>query len=305
MISEEYRAQVDLLLTVLPHIEREEIFALHGGTAINLFVLDMPRLSVDIDLTYLPIEDNRDAALRNISSALNRIEERLRKSIRGISVTRVPDGQDVKLNCQTARATVKVEVNTVIRGTLFPVQEMTVSEVVQNEFGKFAAMRMVAQPQLYGGKICAALDRQHPRDLFDVHLLMDRKAITEEIKQGFMISLLSHARPMHELLRPNFLDNRKSFDAQFAGMSEVEFAYEQYEATREGLVKAIHDGFADADKKFLLSFMQGEPEWDLFPLKDLKLLPAVRWKMQNIQELKGKNLKKHGEMVRALEGVLG
>jgi len=66
MIAPQYRAQVDLLLQTIPFIAEENIFALHGGTAINLFVRDMPRLSVDIDLTYLPI-DNRKKALSNIS----------------------------------------------------------------------------------------------------------------------------------------------------------------------------------------------------------------------------------------------
>lgn len=56
MISEPYRAQMDLLLQVLPLVAKEESFALKGGTAINLFVRDMPRLSVDIDLTWLPFD---------------------------------------------------------------------------------------------------------------------------------------------------------------------------------------------------------------------------------------------------------
>jgi predicted nucleotidyltransferase component of viral defense system len=69
MIKKEYKAQVDLLLQVLPYVAKEKIFALKGGTAINLFVRDMPRLSVDIDLTYLPF-DNRKDALKNIQDGL-------------------------------------------------------------------------------------------------------------------------------------------------------------------------------------------------------------------------------------------
>ena len=105
MISETYRAQADLLLTILPHVEREEIFALHGGTAINFFVLDMPRVSVDIDLTYLPIEDNRKVAQNNISEALDRIGKRLKNSIPKISVTRIPEGagNDLKMNSRNLR----------------------------------------------------------------------------------------------------------------------------------------------------------------------------------------------------------
>ena len=69
-----YIDQVRLLIDVLPHIAKENVFALKGGTAINLFYRDMPRLSVDIDLTYLPVED-RNASLRHIDEALDRIME--------------------------------------------------------------------------------------------------------------------------------------------------------------------------------------------------------------------------------------
>lgn len=61
--------QVALLVRVLPWVATEKCLALKGGTAINLFVRDMPRLSVDIDLAYLPIEP-REASLQHISAAL-------------------------------------------------------------------------------------------------------------------------------------------------------------------------------------------------------------------------------------------
>ena len=71
--DEAYRAQVRLLLDVLPIIAEEKDLALKGAAAINLFVRNLPRLSVDIDLTYLPM-DGRDAAIANISAALLRIK---------------------------------------------------------------------------------------------------------------------------------------------------------------------------------------------------------------------------------------
>jgi hypothetical protein len=71
-----YKKQVSLLLNVLPEVAKEKDFALHGGTAINLFVRDMPRLSVDIDLTYLPV-DERTTSLTTIAEALRRIQMNL------------------------------------------------------------------------------------------------------------------------------------------------------------------------------------------------------------------------------------
>ena len=62
--------QAELLLRVLPFVNEEKIFALKGGTAINFFFRDLPRLSIDIDLTYLPIND-RETALTDIEKALH------------------------------------------------------------------------------------------------------------------------------------------------------------------------------------------------------------------------------------------
>jgi predicted nucleotidyltransferase component of viral defense system len=298
-----YKAQVDLLLSILPHVAKEESLALTGGTAINLFVRDMPRLSVDIDLTYVRWEDGRATASQNISGALDRIEERIKASIAGISITRIPpgQGQDVKLNCQTPSAHIKIEVNTTIRGILFPVRMMQVTQSVQNEFKKFAAINLLSHAELFGGKICAALDRQHPRDLFDVHLLLKNEGFTNEVKLGLIIFMLSHARPIHELLSPHFLDQHSAFENQFAGMTAASFSYEFFEEVRMQLLEEVRKSLTDDDRKFLLSFKKGEPIWELLPLVNLKNLPAVQWKLINIQNLKRTNPDKHLAMERALE----
>ena len=81
-----YFEQALLMLRVIPHVSSEECFALKGGTAINLFLRDMPRLSVDIDLAYLPVADERDKALANISSALMRIGAAIRKAMPGVKI---------------------------------------------------------------------------------------------------------------------------------------------------------------------------------------------------------------------------
>lgn len=168
MIEQHYKDQVHLLLQTLPYVAKEKSLALKGGTAINLFENAMPRLSVDIDLTYLPFED-RETALRNISECLGRIKQDLEETIKGISVTPAKrEGENAKINLQTANAQIKIEVNTVKRGHAFPTRYMEINEIVEEEFGKFAAIDVVSQAELYGGKNCAALDRQHPRDLFDV-----------------------------------------------------------------------------------------------------------------------------------------
>ncbi len=305
MILPIYRAQVDLLLQVLPYVAKEEIFALKGGTAINLFVRDMPRLSVDLDLTYLPI-DSRDEALKNIQTGLGRIKADMEKNIEGIKIHTVPlsGGTDVKLNCQRKAAQIKIEVNTVTRGNVFPTKLMQLVDLVQDEFNKFAAINAVSMAELYGGKICAAVDRQHPRDIFDVKLLFDNEGFSDEIWDGFKLGLISHYKPISELLSPILKNQKSAFDNQFEGMATIEFSYEDYLETRSLLIETIKNRLTENDKKFLLSFETGEPQWDLFPYTVLKELPAIKWKLLNIQKLKNTNLDKHSQMIEMLKNTL-
>jgi len=304
MIDPKYRAQVELLLQTIPYVAKEKIFALKGGTAINMFIRGLPRLSVDIDLTYIPIND-RETALSDISEGLGRIKADLEKSIPGISVTAVSrEGEDAKINCQLQKAQIKIEVNTTTRGTINDPELLKVNKKVQESFGRFAAINVVSMAELYGGKICAALDRQHPRDLFDVKLLLENEGLTEEIKTGFLVALISHMRPINELLNPKFIDQRNAFETQFSGMSDVLFSYEEFEKTREELVSDIKAKLTIEDRVFLVSFKEADPIWEYFNVKNASELPAVRWKFQNIERLKRENPKKHAGLVNTLYRVL-
>src|SRR5262249_51339199 len=158
-----------LLVRTIPLVAQETCFALKGGTAINLFVRDMPRLSVDIDLTYLPIND-RAASLKEIDAAMRRIAGAIGGSIRGARVRPATLHGENRINKLIVRADdvqIKVEVTPVLRGCVYEPSVRFVSESVEDRFG-FAEIQVVSFPDLYAGKIVAALDRQHPRDLFDV-----------------------------------------------------------------------------------------------------------------------------------------
>ena len=305
MITQAYKAQVDLLLQVLPYIAKEEIFALKGGTAINLFVRDMPRLSVDVDLTYLPI-NSREEALSDIQKGLGRIKVDLENNVRGLKIHTVPlrAGTDVKLNCQGQGAQIKIEVNTITRGNVFPTELMQVVDSVQDEFNKFAAINVVSLAELYGGKICASIDRQHPRDLFDVKLLFENEGFNNEIWEGFKVGLISHYKPINELLSPVLKNQKSAFKNQFAGMTSIGFSYDDYESTRDTLIRTITQRLTDDDKKFLISFEKGSPIWSLFPQPILKDLPAVKWKLKNIQKLVQLNPEKHKMMIGKLKSIL-
>jgi predicted nucleotidyltransferase component of viral defense system len=305
MITQAYKAQVDLLLQVLPYIAKEEMFALKGGTAINLFVRDMPRLSVDVDLTYLPI-NSREEALSDIQKGLGRIKVDLENNVRGLKIHTVPlrAGTDVKLNCQGQGAQIKIEVNTITRGNVFPTELMQVVDSVQDEFNKFAAINVVSLAELYGGKICASIDRQHPRDLFDVKLLFENEGFNNEIWEGFKVGLISHYKPINELLSPVLKNQKSAFKNQFAGMTSIGFSYDDYESTRDTLIRTITQRLTDDDKKFLISFEKGSPIWSLFPQPILKDLPAVKWKLKNIQKLVQLSPEKHKMMIGKLKSIL-
>jgi predicted nucleotidyltransferase component of viral defense system len=304
MTEQTYLAQLRLLLRILPHVAAEDCFALKGGTAINLFVRSLPRLSVDIDLTYIPLEE-RAASLAHISEALGRIRERLEEAIPGIVIPASPANvaDEVKLLCRLGDASVKIEVNTVLRGTAWPVATLGLADAVQDEFGLYAEMAVVSHGDLFGGKLCAALDRQHPRDLFDIAQLYAHEGLTDDIVQGFLVALLSHPRPMHELIRPNLLDQQATFAAQFDGMARLPFTYDDFVRVRERLVMELPMRITDRDRKFLLGFKAGNPDWSLAPSPMVKNLPAVQWKLGNIQKLLA-NKRKHAAQLKALRDAL-
>lgn len=304
MSQKRYETQVRLLLRILPHVAAEDCLALKGGTAINLFVRDMPRLSVDIDLTYVPIAA-RDESLASITESLRRIQSRLAKAIPGIKfVSPEATGNEAKLVCLHDGANVKLEVNTVTRGALWPTRLLSVADSVEDEFGLFAEMAVVSHAELFGGKVAAALDRQHPRDLFDIHQLYDHEGLAEEVMQGLVVALISHPRPIHELLDPNRKDSRADFDAQFAGMARLPFSYDDYEETRDRLFAQVPASLSDSQRAFLLSFVQGEPDWNLAPAPGIEEMPAVQWKLQNLRSLIASNEIKHTQLMQKTQAVL-
>ncbi len=180
--------QAQLMMRVMPSLEKETCFAIKGGMAINFFLRDMPRLSMDIDLAYLPIE-SRDESLRKISEALARVAASIQKAYKNIKVQdgRVAGGKRItKHFVKNERVQIKIEPNEVIRGSVFKCEERSVSPVVEEAFESSATMQVLSIADLYGGKLCAALDRQHPRDMFDLKLLLENEGITPDIRKALV-----------------------------------------------------------------------------------------------------------------------
>lgn len=297
-MNEAYGKQVGLLLDVLPEVAKEECFAMHGGTAINLFVREMPRLSVDIDLTYVALAE-RYETLEGINAALLRIKHRI-ESLRS-SIRVLHKGKVCKLQIDEYGILIKIEVNMVGRGLLGEAKKVPLCEAAQEQFDAFCAMSLVPFGQLYGGKLCAAVDRQHPRDLFDVKLLFENEGFVDEIKQGFILGLVSSNRPTHEMLDPHLLDQRTAYENQFKGMSRIEFSYDDYEATRFQLIETIRASLSKADKAFLLSLNRLAPDWSIY---DYQRFPAVKWKLLNLERFKKSSPEAYQQQLNELESVL-
>jgi predicted nucleotidyltransferase component of viral defense system len=297
-MNETYKKQVGLLLDVLPEVAKEECFAMHGGTAINLFLRDMPRLSVDIDLTYTEIAE-RNETLLEINAALARIKERI-AAMRPLSNAEHKESV-CKLQLEEQGVLIKVEVNIIGRGLIDEPERLTLCQAAQEQFDAFCVMPLVPMGQLYGGKICAALDRQHPRDLFDIKLLLDNEGLSEKIMRGLTYALVSSNRPTHELLEPHLLDQRAAFENQFDGMTAMEFDYETYEATRVQLIDAISDHLNDDHRRFLLGINQLTPDWSIF---DYQNFPAVQWKLLNLEKFKRSKPKAYQQQLLNLKRVL-
>jgi predicted nucleotidyltransferase component of viral defense system len=295
-----YRAQVALLMRILPLIAEEKCFALKGGTAINLFVRDMPRLSVDVDLTYVPVGP-RTASLAAIDSAMKRIAERIKKLIPDSQITTSgSEGAITRLIVRQGRVQTKIEVTPVLRGCVYEPETRSVSEAVEAAFG-FAEISVVSFADLYGGKIVAALDRQHPRDLFDVRDLLANEGIDDALRKAFIVYLLSHDRPMSEVLTARRKDISDEFLRGFDGMTQEPVSRDELITTRDGLIAEIVGKMPDSHRQFLISFERREPDWALLGVPGVANLPAVKWRLQNLDKL---TKEKRAALVESLENVL-
>lgn len=293
-----YAAKVELLLRLMPIVMKEGVFAVHGGTAINLFLKDLPRYSVDIDLTYIPLAGRKES-LEDINLHLKSISEKAKKAFKGMHI--VPNYTTCKLLCEYRGKQVKVEVNQTKRGLVGGDAIPTpLSEKAQEEFGLYCEANIVSLSQLYGGKIAAALSRQHPRDLFDVKYMDIPLA---DCREGLIFCLLGSDRPIYESFAPRLIDQREAMDNQFDGMTDIPFTYEEFEETRAKLISDVNNLMTEADKQFLISFERGNPEWDGYEFEYFKDYPSVKWKLVNLAKLAKQNPQKLDEEAAKLEAL--
>jgi predicted nucleotidyltransferase component of viral defense system len=297
-----YFKQVQLLVEVLPYVIMDKYFALKGGTAINLFVRDMPRLSVDIDLMYLPIEP-RDESLSNIAKIFEDMSNTIESSMKFTKVHKLyqrGDGKLSKLQVERKGVRIKIEASPVTRGTVREPILMQNTQSVQDMFG-FVSTTVVHIDDLYAGKMCAALDRQHPRDFYDIRGLLDNEGISNNLMDVFIVYLISGNQPISKLLNPNRIDISRTYEEQFVGMTTVPVELEVLLQTREELIETVNKKLTPTHKEFLIGFKKGQPDWSLLPFKNIKELPSIKWKEINLSKM---NDTSRTEVIKKLQAVL-
>jgi predicted nucleotidyltransferase component of viral defense system len=291
-MNNEYTQNAGLLLEIAPHVFASGRFALKGGTALNFFVQEMPRLSVDIDVVHVDHTMGREAALAEIGERLAAIQGKLERLGYDVRLISTKGGDEVKLLVSNGSSQVKIEVNHVFRGSLLPVERAQLTPGTRDYFKVDCSVPMLAIPELYGGKLVAAMDRQHPRDLFDVLGMYRRFGLTESIVECFVSYLAGHHRPIHEVLFSQDSDMSHAFDKEFSGMTNIAVSLAELEQTRARLRRELPEALSDKHRRFLISLANAEPKWDLMACPHLEQLPAIRWKLLNLAKLKKTNPEK-------------
>ena len=164
--------------------------------------------------------------------------------------------------------------------------------------------RTLALEEVYAGKLVAALDRQHPRDLFDVMLLLDAEGVTPAMLDAFVVYLASHDRPIAEVLDPPEKDVAGLYAKEFADMPAEPVALEALLDARRRMVATLHRGLDDRHRTFLLSVKNCAPELSLLPVPHLAQLPGLQWKLLNLEKLKREQPARHAAALANLKRTL-
>lgn len=280
-----YLATARLLTEIAPVVFESGIFALKGGTAINLFLRDMPRLSVDLDLVFTDHRIPRADALAAINEALRAGRDRLTKRGFQVKALAAADMGETKLFVKRDDLSVKIEVNTVIRGTVHPTQTVSLAPAASDALMADLELTLLSPEDIYGGKLVAAMDRQHPRDLFDVMELFAHGGITPEIRRAFVVYLASHNRTIHEVLFPTPKDIELAYEGSFVGMTTKPVTLDALLAARERMFRELSSALDADEREFLRTLVRAQPDWSLLGVPHLQELPAIRWRLQNLEQL--------------------
>lgn len=293
------------LVRAAPLVLHDDRFALKGGTAINFFIRDLPRLSVDLDLVLADGRLGRDDALAAIGDGLAIARSKLETDGFDVRSKKGAAGPITTIFAREGNADIKIEVNHVMRGTVHPVRRASLVPRAQEILRADITLPLMAAEEVYGGKLVAALDRQHPRDLFDVMQLFDHGGITSGMRRCFVIYLACHNRPIHEVLYAPEKNIDDEYREQLVGMMSDDVDLDALVAARVRLLRELPASLDDAERGFLRSLARAEPDYVLLDVPHVAELPALQWKVENLRKLARNNPTKLRAQADALDERLG
>ncbi len=306
-MNERYLRVAELLVRVAPAVFHDGRMALKGGTALNLFLRDMPRLSVDLDLTFLDGTRPRAEALACIAEDLRMAAQRLNAAGFRARVLAVGVGDELRMAVRAQDLEVKVEVNQILRGTLHPVRHMRLVETARRVLRADVTLPVLHADELYAGKLAASVDRQHPRDLFDIAELNAHGGIGAGLRRCFVAYLACHNRPLHEVLFAREKDIALAFEREFSGMTVSAVTLDSLLDVRSRLLRELPHSLDEDERNFLRSLVRAEPDYALLGFANLASLPAMRWKFDNLRKLRERDRRKFDaqadELDRRLDGA--
>lgn len=264
----------------------------------------MPRLSVDIDLAYPTWATPRDEALQAIAAEFGAISQRLERlglSVRPIAATGLGES---KLLIERPGAQVKVEANLVFRGTIQTVERRPLAPRAAELFSAELSVPSLALDELYGSKLVAALDRQHPRDLFDVSRMYATHGLTDATIECFVLYLAGHNRPMHEVLVPRRKDIAQEFESSFKGMTREPIELATLEEARDRLLADLPRRLTANLRSFLIGLARAEPDWSLVTCLHAGELPAIQWRLRNLEQFRANRRTDFERQAQSLQHAL-
>lgn len=308
VVNPVYLDTARLMARIAPLVLKGEGFALRGGTAINLFIRDLPRLSIDLDLVCLDHALPHERAFDHIAESLRRSEERL--EAHGYRVRRIPvtNAAETRLLVRQGNLEIRVGVSAVMRGTVHPSRMLSIGARASTLLMCELQVPVVSLEDAYGGKLAVAMERQHPRDLFDILQLFQHEAragIPAAVRRAFVVYLACYARPMHEVLFPPLKPLDQGFWRSFKGLTAKPVELSALLVARERMMHELQNGLDADERRFLLSLAINRPDCSALGIPHLEELPGIRWKLRNLSRLERENPRKFMEQAELLACRLG
>lgn len=303
-LSATIRTGMAMVLDTLPSVIQVDSFALKGGTAINLFEQPLPRFSVDIDIQYLPQEDTYEEAHKNLSKAMNEIAARVQTNT-NYRANRVMPHRLRIVSSHNQNIQIKVETNPITRGHLLETRlmDILVPDTITGNFGvELPTTPVLSRAELYGGKLVAAMSRQNPRDFYDLHKLLESDGgINHEIGAMFLVLALSAPRSIGKLLNPpSDMMTIEQYETLIEPMMIDHASHGDLCKSFNRCKIMVQQQLTPDRQEFLLSFVNLEPNWELFEYPEAQNLPAIRFRLSNLAKAA---VEVRNSMVRELESI--